>query len=174
MIVNALKDFEPTWPRRPKASPARGCDRRLAASMLGPGRTRRTCGRASTRRPGTNTNTLRPSPGTFDTSPIRFPERPRRQGISSTPLDHHLTSRTPSRTRDMSGAASPHRSRSQPTASCSNGIRSSTRWLTSTDMSSSEQSPTSRRGAACTPTTAAHFEPIRPPSVRFAHFTSSS
>jgi YD repeat-containing protein len=89
-------------------------------------------------------------------------------------LDHHFNESNAFADRDMSGAASPHRSRSQPTASCSNGIRSSTRWSTSIDMSSSEQSPTSRHGAACTQTTAAHFEPTRPPSVRFAHFTSSS
>jgi hypothetical protein len=137
----------------------------------------------------TNTRySTRPSAPTFEgyrkpfsvslpTGHLRSASRkdPRRRGISRSPTRPSLQRvERLRRHRDMSGAASPHRSRSQPTASCSNGIRSSTRWLTSIDMSSSEQSPTSRRGAACTPTTAARFEPTRPHSARFAHFTSSS
>jgi hypothetical protein len=76
VIVTAVKDFEPDL-----TEAAEGLAGRVAVldGSLHPcchGRTTRTCGRASTRRPGTSTTTCATSPGTCDTSPIRFPARP--------------------------------------------------------------------------------------------------
>jgi hypothetical protein len=76
VIVKALTDFEPDLTEAAEGLAGRVAVIDGSLHPCGHGRTTRTCGRASTSRPGTSTKTCATSPGTCDTSPIRFPERP--------------------------------------------------------------------------------------------------